>query len=164
MVKISKASIESIPIIQQMSKIVWPITFAEILSEEQIVYMMEMMYSTKSLTEQIAVKRHNYILAQKDNEYLGYLSFENQVEDDYCKIHKIYVLPTAQGLGVGKELIEHVKQQITLSGESKLRLNVNRYNKALNFYKHLGFSILKTENIDIGNGFLMEDYVLEMKL
>lgn len=164
MLEIRNATIKDIPTIQEMSNIVWPVTFADILSEEQIGYMMQMMYSSESLTEQMTTQNHNYILAHQADEYLGYLSFEYNVENEYCKIHKIYILPTAQGLGVGKKLIEYVKQEAVASKENKLRLNVNRYNKALDFYKHLGFSILKTEDIDIGNGYLMEDYVLEMKL
>lgn len=164
MIEIKEVNLEDIPEIQSISKIVWPVTFAEILSQEQISYMMDMMYSTESLTRQIQVENHHYILAQKDGEFLGYLSYQNQVENEYCKVHKIYVLPTAQGLGVGKVLIEYAKQQAMEGGDSELRLNVNRYNKALEFYKHIGFAILKTEDIDIGNGFLMEDYVLQMQL
>ena len=42
-----------------------------------------------------------------------------------------------------------------------LTLNVNRFNKAIDFYLKNGFKIIKEENIEIGNGFLMEDYVME---
>lgn len=164
MVIIEEASTKDIATIQHLSSIVWPVTFAEILSEEQIAYMMEMMYSTESLMEQMQVKNHHYLLAQKKGKYLGYLAYETNIQHEYCKVHKIYVLPAAQGMGVGKSLIEFVKEKAQNAGDSQLHLNVNRYNKALEFYKHLGFSILKTEDIDIGNGFLMEDYVLEMKL
>lgn len=164
MIEIKEVTLEDIPKIQAISNIVWPVTFEEILSQEQISYMMEMMYSTESLTKQIQIDNHHYILAQKDGKHLGYLSYQNQMENEYCKVHKIYVLPTAQGLGIGKILIKYAKQQATKAGDSKLRLNVNRYNKALDFYKHIGFSILQTEDIDIGKGFLMEDYVLQMEL
>lgn len=163
MITVVRVTIKDIPIIQQLSNIVWPATFADILSSDQIKYMMEMMYSTKSLKQQIE-SGHQYVLVKKDDEYLGYLSTQYFTEENYTKIHKIYVLPNMQGKGVGKALINYAKKQAREDKSLSLRLNVNRYNKALQFYQHLGFSILYTEDIDIGNGFLMEDYVLGMDI
>lgn len=163
MIVVVKATVKDIPIIQQLSSIVWPVTFADILSVDQIKYMMEMMYSTESLKQQIE-SEHRYVLAKENDEYLGYLSTQYFKEKNYTKIHKIYVLPNMQGKGVGKTLISYAKKQAQEDKSSSLRLNVNRYNMALQFYQHLGFSILYTEDIDIGNGFLMEDYVLGMDI
>lgn len=164
MIKIETATIKDIPTIQKISNIVWPITFGEILSKEQIEYMMEMMYSDESLTKQMTNDDHHYILAKENEEYIGYLSYQTNIDNRYCKIHKLYVLPTGQGKGIGRKFIEYVKQIAITEKDQYLRLHVNRYNHALEFYKHLGFSVAFTEDIDIGNNFLMEDYVLEMKI
>jgi hypothetical protein len=41
---------------------------------------------------------------------------------------------------------------------------VNRYNKAKDFYEKAGFKIIETVDIEIGNGFYMNDYVMELPL
>lgn len=164
MLEIVSTTVKDIPSIQKLSNIIWPVTFAEILSQEQIEYMMNMMYSTESLTKQMEEEQHNYVLIKEDNEYLGYLSYQLHIKSNYTKIHKIYVLPNLQGKGVGKALIDFAVKEARKYGDQFLTLNVNRYNKALGFYEHLGFSISKVENIEIGKGFLMEDYVMTMAL
>lgn len=164
MIKIIPATIQHIPIIQALSNEVWPVTFANILTEQQIAYMMDMMYNTQSLTRQMKEDNHKYILAKEKSNYLGYLAYETNIDDKYTKIHKIYVLPSAQGKGVGKLLIDYAKQMTNAIGNDTLRLNVNRFNTAIQFYQKMGFSIERSEDIDIGNGFLMEDYVMMMQL
>lgn len=163
MVKIVDANLEHIPNIQHLSSIVWPVTFEEILSHDQIVYMMEMMYSTQSLTQQMN-EGHCYIIAEDEEGEQGYLSYQTNIAEGYTKIHKIYVLPTAQGKGIGSKLIEYAKRKAIQADNKSLKLNVNRFNKAIDFYKTIGFTIAGTEDIDIGNNFLMEDFILEMKI
>ncbi len=163
--EIIKATIKDIPYIQAVADEVWPKTFAEILSPGQIRYMMEMMYSTDSLTAQLTQLGHHYLLVKDGNEYLGYLSYEfNYKGKNWTKIHKIYVLTTTQGKGVGRILIDKVAEIAKENGNAELSLNVNRFNKAIGFYQKMGFEIIGSEDIDIGNGFLMEDYILNKKL
>ncbi|MBK5722494.1 GNAT family N-acetyltransferase [Dysgonomonas sp. Marseille-P4677] len=163
--KVVEASIDEIFIIQSLSDRIWPPTFADILSEEQIGYMMDMMYSTTSLEQQIQELGHRYLLAKDGDEYLGYVSYElNYKESEITKIHKIYVLPSIQGKGIGRLFLDTVGDIAKANHNRKLSLNVNRFNKAVDFYKHIGFEIIGKEDIDIGNGFLMEDYILNKKL
>ncbi|WP_029904675.1 GNAT family N-acetyltransferase [Prevotella sp. 10(H)] len=163
--KIVEATEEHLFIIQSLSDKIWPPTFADILTEEQIVYMMDMMYSTDSLKKQMGELNHHYLLAQEDGEYLGFVSYEtNYKEENITKVHKIYVLPSLHGKGVGCFFINTVGEIAMKNGNKELSLNVNRLNKAIDFYKKMGFEIVKTEDIDIGNGFLMEDYIMNKKL
>lgn len=83
------------------------------------------------------------------------------IHPENTKIHKIYVLPNTQGKGIGKLLIDEVLKIAKQKKQSSLTLNVNRDNRAIQFYKHLDFKIVGEENIPIGNGFLMEDYIME---
>lgn len=163
--KIHEAGEEHIFIIQSLSDQIWPATFGDILSTEQIAFMMEMMYSTASLQKQMRELGHHYLLVEDEGEYLGYLSYEHNYKNkSITKIHKIYVLPSLQGKGLGRFFIDSVSSIAKDKGNEVLTLNVNRYNKALAFYKRLGFEIDGTEDIDIGQGFLMEDYMLSKKL
>lgn len=158
---IHEAKEEHIWIIQSLSNRVWPHTFKDILSEQQIAYMMDMMYSDQSLKKQMAEQNHHYLLIEDQGEYLGYLSYElNYKNKLLTKIHKIYVLPSTQGKGLGRLFIDAVAEIAKENGNTQLSLNVNRYNKAVEFYKHLGFEVVGNEDIDIGNGFLMEDFIL----
>ncbi|MFV0417971.1 MAG: GNAT family N-acetyltransferase [Dysgonomonas sp.] len=162
--KIVEASKDSIFIIQSLSGRIWPQTFSNILTQDQIAYMMDMMYSKSSLEKQME-NGHHYILIEEDGEYLGYLSYElNYKNSNITKIHKIYVLPSIQGKGLGRFFIDKVAEIAECNNNSHLSLNVNRFNKAIDFYQRMGFDIVNHEDIDIGNGFLMEDYVMNKRL
>ena len=71
---------------------------------------------------------------------------------------------STQGKGVGKTLIDHISGKLLQQKVHTLRLNVNRLNKARLFYEKLGFTVIKEEDVDIGNGYFMNDYVMEKKL
>ena len=151
-------------IIRALANEIWPHTFQDILSKEQIAYMMDMMYSQSSLEKQMD-ESHHYLLAEEDGEYLGYVSYElNYKNSGITKIHKIYVLPSLQGKGVGRFFINAVAEIARSNNSHGLSLNVNRYNKAIEFYQRMGFEYYMTEDIDIGNGFVMEDYIMNKKL
>ena len=165
MISVVGATIEDIQIIRELAQITWYPTFREILSQEQIEYMLEMMYSEKALKEQIEVKKHQFFLAKEDERILGYLSVEvDYNQQPVTKIHKIYILPDLQSKGIGKLLMQKAEQVALENNNTILSLNVNRFNKALKFYETVGFSITKTEDINIGNGYLMEDFVMEKNL
>ncbi len=155
----------AIPAIQAIAKEVWPKTFGDILSAEQIIYMMDMMYSTDSLKRQMGELGHRYILAREDEKPVGYVSYETGYQGkSWTKVHKIYVLSTMHGRGVGRLLMERVAAIARAQGDTQLSLNVNRNNPAIDFYLRVGFEIIDREDIDIGNGYLMEDYIMNRRL
>lgn len=162
MIIIEKATTEDIETIQAIAKETWPVTFGEILSVSQIDYMLEMMYSTEAITRQMTAQNHVFFLATENNKPVGYLSVEASYKgQSKTKIHKIYILPSAQGKGIGKLLIEKAVQVAKEYQNQLLSLNVNRNNVAVKFYQTVGFAVVGQENIDIGNGFLMEDYIMD---
>ncbi|NDP28316.1 MAG: GNAT family N-acetyltransferase [Flavobacterium sp.] len=164
MITISQATSKGIPIIQEIAHTTWPNAYGSILSNAQLDYMLDLMYSEESLLQQLNTKRL-FFLAYEDDVCLGFTSCENNyLNNKVTRIHKIYILPEAQGKGVGKLLIDKV---ITLAKENQsevISLNVNKFNKAVSFYKKVGFEIVAEEDLDIGNGFLMEDYKMELKI
>lgn len=150
--------------VQKIAAITWPITFGEILSSEQIAYMMEMMYSEASLLNQLE-NGHEFYLYLENDTPIGFMGIEaNYKGNSELKIHKLYVLPNQQGKGIGEKLILFSQARAQDLKQDKLTLNVNRFNKALGFYAKLGFENVKSEDIEIGNGYLMEDFVLEKQL
>ncbi|MBB2147934.1 GNAT family N-acetyltransferase [Pedobacter gandavensis] len=165
MLNIYTATANDFPVIQKIAHKTWPATFGAILSPQQISYMLEMMYSTAALTEQVAGKGHHFLLVKDETNDLGYASYElNYKGLPKTKIHKIYLLPEAQGKGVGKLLMKTISEIAKDNKNTILSLNVNRDNSAFLFYKNIGFEQVGEENIDIGDGFLMEDYIMEKQL
>lgn len=159
---IRKATFEEIPLIRTLALAIWPKAFEAILTPAQIEYMLDMMYSESALQKDMKRGVEYYILTVdgKDN---GYTAIENSGRNGY-KLHKIYLSQSLQGKGLGKFLITEMEKIVKAYCASYLRLNVNRENKAVDFYKSRGYEIVKTEDIDIGGGFFMNDYVMEKKL
>ena len=165
MIDIIKATQRDFHTIQSIAHRTWPATFGDILSAEQIAYMLDLLYCTEALTEQVEERGHVFLLANENGAYVGFAAYElNYQNAGKTKIHKIYILPDHQGKGIGRMLIERVAKESEPHGIHTLSLNVNRYNPAIGMYKKLGFQIVKEEDIDIGNGFFMNDYVMEKKL
>ena len=151
--------------IQRIAHQTWPATFGHILAPAQMAYMLDWMYRPSALTEQMEQRGHRFLLAIDGDEALGYLSYEvNYRGTLHTKIHKLYVLPQAQGRGVGAALLARAVDGACAAGNRALLLNVNRQNQAVQFYERVGFRIVQTEDISIGNGFLMEDYVMRKEL
>ncbi|EAZ79546.1 GNAT family N-acetyltransferase [Algoriphagus machipongonensis] len=164
MIHITSASTKELKEVQNLAHHTWPDTFGDILSPEQIEYMLNWMYSLETLEKQ-QKNGHIFLLAKEKDECLGFAGIEPNQTPGQTKIHKIYILPTAQGKGIGKKLIQAIKEIALANNQSSLLLNVNKYNKgAISFYEYLGFVNIKEEVIDIGNGYVMDDYVFEMKL
>lgn len=165
MLEIAEAKLSDIAVIQSIARKTWPHTFETILSSEQMEYMLEMMYSEDSLRNQMLVSSHNFILAKMENETLGFLSYElNYKKRGQTKLHKLYLLPDKQGKGIGYALMKAVEEIALDKKQNTITLNVNRFNKAFQFYQKMGYVFVTNEDIDIGNGYLMEDSVLELTL
>lgn len=164
MIAIKKNTDGNFTSIRAIAREVWPIAYGKILSQQQLDYMMEMMYSVSSLQQQAASDKE-FILAMENNQAVGFASYEFNFDGtSKTKIHKIYILSNQQGKGIGKILIDYILEQAQKEKQSALLLNVNKHNIAQHFYRKIGFEIVKEEVIDIGNGYLMDDYVMEMPI
>ena len=165
MITISVATICDIKQIQNIVHVTWPITYGEILSKEQLDYMLDLFYSNEGLTLQYNKKEQLFYMIYEDETNLGFIGIEHNYNDKaVTKIHKIYLLPETQGKGIGKKVIDEIGKLALDNNSTALILNVNRFNSALGFYKKIGFEVVDEVNIDIGKGYLMEDYVMKKKL
>ncbi|HEY4619106.1 MAG TPA: GNAT family N-acetyltransferase [Flavobacterium sp.] len=165
MISISKARPNDYKIIQEIAHQTWPDTYGAILSKEQLDFMLNAFYSEKALADDVTSKGHHFLLAKENDVVLGFASYEhNYQENNRTRIHKIYVLPQTQGKGIGNALIIYIERLAVDYHSTVLSLNVNRFNKALTFYQKKGFEVIKEVDIEIGHGYLMEDYVMEKQL
>lgn len=154
------AEIQDIEIVREIAWKTWPAAYSDIISEEQIEYMLNKMYNHEILAKQFNDLNFRSLVVETDRP-VGFCVAELfHPEPRFCRIHKLYVLPDVQKAGAGKALIESIKDLALESGIQALHLNVNRFNPSVGFYERNGFSISYEEDIDIGEGFLMEDFVM----
>lgn len=169
-----KATIADIPLIHRLAWQAFPATYRKMLSQEQITYMMEWMYSPENLHKQMKEEGHIYHIGYKDNEPIGYFSvqpqgkshFENE-EFEAFHLQKLYVLPEYQGIHFGSYLFKEAIRLIKELHPSPclMELNVNRDNSsAIRFYQHMNMKIMTRGDFHIGNGYYMTDYIMGIKI
>lgn len=164
MIYLRKAKEEDLPVIRALAEQTWPTAYGDIISQEQIDFMLEKMYNKGVLVEQMR-QGHVFLIASELKDDIGFAGFSVVNHETHTfKLHKLYVLPRIHGKGIGKILMNEVVSQVKAQGGRFLQLNVNRANKAKHFYERAGFKIKETVDLDIGNGFFMNDYVMEKSL
>jgi ribosomal protein S18 acetylase RimI-like enzyme len=159
---IKKATADDIPQIRELTFKIWPQTYRALLTAPQIDYMLHLMYSETSLRDQMH-SGSQFILVYDEHEPVGFAAFFLK-EPFIYKLDKIYILPSQQGKGTGKFVIDHILKEIKENGATALQLQVKRDNKARFFYEKLGFLILSEIDVDIGNGYFMNDYLMEKRI
>jgi GNAT superfamily N-acetyltransferase len=157
-----KAYPHDIPLIRDMAYKIWPVTYGSILLKDQLDYMLGLLYSEARLAADME-KGTEFVMLYDGVQPIGFAAIGLE-EPQVYKLHKIYVLPSYQGKGAGKFIINELTTAIKRKGATTLLLNVNRHNPARGFYENLGFAVIKEEDVDIGNGYFMNDYVMEKKV
>ena len=170
------ATKEQLSIVRDLALKIWPVTYTNVISAGQIEYMLDMMYSLESLENQLQSNKV-LLLVEEENHFIGFASYELDYKDENQKnqenlkpiqiktrLHKLYVLPETQGKGIGKQLIDCVSEIARTNHNSAVDLTVNKNNKAKDFYLKNGFEITEEVVFDIGNGYVMDDYIMVKKL
>ena len=177
-IQITRAGLTDRDFIRSVSERTWPSTYGHIISQAQIDFMLDWMYSDASLEKQMNSGCEFYIVSIKDSnvhnfdngdwDAVGFCSVSPEKEDGKKevahKLNKLYVLPFAQGTGAGKALLNQAIEIAKAAGSSSLFLQVNKQNSAYSFYLKHGFIKEAEFKFDIGNGFFMDDYVMRLKI
>lgn len=158
-------TIDDASLIRDLASRIWSNTYGHILSAEQLDYMFEMMYAVESIRKQMEEAGHRFFIAEVDAIPSGYISIE-KINDKRFNFQKIYTLPAVQGKGVGRYLVEQGIAYLKENYETPftVELFVNRENKAVGFYNHLGFKTIGTRDHHIGNGYYMNDYIMNLEI
>ncbi len=154
---------KQIKVLADTANIVWHDAFKEILTLKQIEYMIEKFQSFNALTEAINKNGYEYYLIKADNNVAGYTGLHE--ENGKMFLSKLYILKEYRGKQVASKAFEFIEN---LAKEKKLKsvwLTVNKNNNhAIEVYEHKGFVVIRKQVADIGNGFVMDDYVFEKNL
>ena len=160
---IRKAAESDISAISELAEKIWWPSYRNIISDEQISFMLNDMYSAESLKEQMN-SGIEFLIVEKENLPVAFAGYSlTNTENQVYKLHKLYVLPTEQGRGTGRKLIEQVSSLATAKGGKILELNVNRGNPAHHFYSKIGFDIYQTVDISYHH-FILNDYIMRKDL
>jgi GNAT superfamily N-acetyltransferase len=152
-----KATIADAALIASLAERIWKKHYITIITMEQIEYMLDKMYSAKSLEEQMNAGQY-FTLVYLDGEAIGYIAISKKEEGHYF-LNKFYVEVGEQGKGIGTQLFNYILFE--LKDARKISLTVNRQNfKAINFYFKNGFTISEVADFDIGDGYFMNDFVM----
>ena len=141
---------KDLKIIHDLAHVIWPLVYDYMISKDQIDYMLDKMYSVSSLEKQME-EGDVFILLVEDEIPHGFASYRIHHNDLRVRLHKLYV---------GLKMLSHIFEDGRSPGKKAIELNVNRNNKSIGFYQHIGFVIEKSEDIEIGNGYQMNDYVM----
>lgn len=161
---IRPGDLDDINTIGFLAQQIWPETYGEIITTEQLQYMLNLFYSPASLRRQMLDDKHQFLIVEEGEEPIGFAAWSGTAEPGVFKLHKLYVLPGRQGKGLGRGMLQYIYQVIRPQGARTLLLNVNRWNKARQFYERMGFAVIKEEDVPIGRGYFMNDYVMEVSV
>ena len=146
-------------LIERLGKIVWREHYTSIIGGNQVEYMLNKFQTAKVIEAQVSQGYQYYIISQNDNP-AGYLSIKK--DNDTMFLSKLYVLRDFRGQGLGKTAMQFIENQSEQNNCSKIALTVNKYNtNSIKVYEKNGFINTGAVVIDIGNGFVMDDYTME---
>ena len=167
-------NIEKIAQVAKLAEEIWNQHYLPIIGKEQVSYMLDNFQSEDAIKQQIAQGYKYYLIIDnqinhkinhKINNQInnqveaGYFSVKNKAEELF--LSKLYVLKSFRGKGIGKQGIQFIKSAFS---NPIIQLTVNKNNaRSIAFYRNVGFKIVDDVVIDIGGGFVMDDYVMEME-
>lgn len=147
----------------QLATKIWNDNYNGIISQKQIDYMLTMMYNSKRLQQDLN-EGYKWEFIIYNNEIVGYLAYVIK-NDRRVFLSKLYLKTEKQGLGIGKKALHRVINHAENNTISKVYLTVNKNNiKGIRAYKSIGFKIISEEITNIGNSYVMDDYVFEYQI
>jgi ribosomal protein S18 acetylase RimI-like enzyme len=156
---------EDITEIVQMADKVWRQHFPGIISDEQIDYMLAKMYSPGVISQELESGQAEYYFILNEGRHVGFCSFGPSAQEAEMKLHKLYVLPQYQRNGFGNSTLNCIEQLCRKRKFDTLTLAVNKHNSsAIHAYRSRDFSIEEAVAVDIGGGFIMDDYIMKKRL
>ncbi len=163
-IQISAANVNDAFGIQQISYITWPTTYGNIVSADQINFMLHKFYNPLLLTQQFENPAHYFFKVEVDNKIVGYAHcYPYEKFENTYYVSKLYILFEFHGMQLGKLLLNFIENALKAKNITALYLNVNRGNTAVDFYKKMKFEIVESVDIPLDK-FWLNDYVMKKQL
>lgn len=164
MITFKKAGEKDISLIRTLAEQSWKNAYLDIISLEQVEYMLQKMYSAEEIFSHLKNPTYHYFIIEEDSVPAGFIGFENHYEEHTTKLHRIYLLKEFKGKGLGKFALQFLKEKVNETSDDRIILNVNKNNAAQKMYESQGFKVYEEGVFDIGNGYVMDDFLMEYHL
>jgi ribosomal protein S18 acetylase RimI-like enzyme len=150
--------------VARLSRRIWEEHYVPIIGQRQVDYMLDKFQSPEAIADQIE-KGCRYFLLREGEEDVGYLALVPDREAGEMFLSKFYVRRDRRGEGLGRRMIEFTEELCREMGLEKIWLAVNKDNaRSIRIYESLGFHKADTREKDIGEGFVMDDFVMEKEV
>lgn len=160
MIEFVEVKLNDISKLAELTSEIWHEYWTCILSNEQIDYMVDKFQSEFAIRNQITNENYTYLYIMYDSEKAGYIGLSNK--KDYLFLSKLYIKKEFRHIGLGTKTFEFIKQFAQKNRYKKIQLTVNKYNKnTINAYVKWGFETIDSVVTDIGNNFVMDDYIMQ---
>ena len=147
-------------VIAELAKTIWTEHYTPIIGVEQVKYMLDKFQSKKAIKKQVMDDNYMYYILSNESITIGYISIKKN--DDTLFLSKLYIDKHNRGKGFGKLAMNFIEELAKNLNCNKIYLTVNKYNtNSIKTYKKVGFNIIEELVIDIGNGFIMDDFKME---
>ncbi|MBQ3300664.1 MAG: GNAT family N-acetyltransferase [Eggerthellaceae bacterium] len=150
---------------------IWRGYWPAIIGEAQTEYMVEQFQSLQAIERDMAEADYEYWMlvategADRKRTIVGFTGGHNEPETNRFFISKIYLYPEARGHGYARRVVEFYEDLCFTRGFDAMYLTVNKYNElGIRAYKGTGFDIIDSVETDIGEGFIMDDYIMEHRM
>lgn len=148
--------------IADLADIIWHEHFTPIIGSGQVEYMLEKFQSFPALKEQV-LNGYEYYQLYSGGKFCGYCGVHP--ENGKLFLSKLYIRKEARGQHLATKAFAFLRQLCLERNLSAIWLTCNKYNSTtLAVYRHLGFQVIDTQEADIGNGYIMDDYIMEYQL
>ncbi|MEZ5275819.1 MAG: GNAT family N-acetyltransferase [Opitutaceae bacterium] len=155
---------DELPALAALARRVWKIHYPGIITEGQIDYMLARGYAIPTLEAELEAGIA-FPLLWSDGNLIGLASFGPGGRQAEAKLHKLYLDPDFHGHGLGQKLLSWIEAEAVGRGFNRIVLQVNKQNtKAIAAYRRRGFTVRTSLVVDIGGGYLMDDYLMEKDL
>jgi RimJ/RimL family protein N-acetyltransferase len=155
-IKLIRAEVDDISEIYRLASKIWNAHYVPIIGQVQVNYMLEKMYSSESLSDQLVTKNHLFYLIQAMGQNIGFISLSGQ---ENMFIHKFYIDQDVQSKGYGAQVFHQILENFPTARSFELTVNRKNY-KSINFYFKIGFKIDHIDDFDIGDGYWMNDFIM----
>lgn len=164
-IQISTVVDAEVDAIAALARVVWQDTYSKIISQAQIDFMLAQRYNASRLIEELGTPGICWKKATADGQLLAFVATVPGEIPGEMKLDKLYVDPHRQRLGVGGQIIDHVSRRARSEGCHTLILAVNKRNaRAIAAYKKYGFAVREAVCVEIGNDFVMDDFIMGKSL
>jgi GNAT superfamily N-acetyltransferase len=154
------ASAEQVALVARLAREIWEEYYVPIIGRAQVDYMVAKFQTAEAMQAQID-EGYEYFLIHLQDRPVGYLAIRHDAPEARIFISKLYVLAAQRKSGAGRQSLDFVESIARERGATQLWLTVNKGNPSVRAYERLGFHIAEAIVMDIGGGFVMDDYRME---